>query len=114
MTAILRSAAAVACAGLLALAASAQAATDAGKQVTVSGKLACAMCILKQKEAKTCKNVLVTTEGGKEVTYALADNAVTKAYVMQACEKTLPVKVTGTLAEEAGKKTITASKIDKS
>ena len=113
MTKVFRTAAAaVACAGLLAVAASAQAA-DPGKQVTITGKLACAMCILKQPEVKTCTNVLVVKEGGKEVVYALADNAVTKPLTMAACEKTLPVKVTGSVAEAAGKKTITASKVEK-
>ena len=32
---------------------------------------------------------------------------------MAACEKALPVKVTGTVAEAGGKKTITASKVEK-
>ena len=52
-------------------------------------------------------------EGGKDIVYGLADNAVNKAYTMAACEKTLPVKVTGTLSELKGKKTIAASKIEK-
>jgi hypothetical protein len=112
MTQLVRTLAAVACAGLLAAATSAQAA-DAGQQVTVTGKLACAMCILKQADAKSCKNVLVASEGGKAVLYALADNEVAKAYTMAACEKTLPVKVTGTVTEAAGKKTITATKVEK-
>jgi hypothetical protein len=112
MTTLLRTVAAVTFAGLLAVATSAQAA-EVAKPVTVTGKLACAMCILKQPEVKTCTNVLVVPEAGKDVVYALADNAVTKEFTMAACEKTLPVKVTGTLAEPKGKKTITASKIEK-
>ena len=111
MTTLLRTVAAVACAGLLAVAASAQAAS--AKEVTLTGKLACAMCILKTPGVKSCTNVLVVAEGGKDVVYALADNAVTKPLTMAACEKTLPVKVTGTVAEAAGKKTITASKVEK-
>jgi hypothetical protein len=112
MTTLLRTAAAFACAGLLAFAASTPAA-EVAKEVTVTGKLACAMCILKQADVKTCTNVVVAKEAGKDVTYALADNAVAKEFLMAACEKTLPVKVTGTLAEPKGKKTITASKIEK-
>ena len=112
MTTLVRTAAAVACAGLLAIASSAQAA-DAGKPVTISGNLACAMCILKQKDVKTCTNVVVVKEKGQDVIYALTDNAVTKPLTMAACEKTLAVKVTGTVAEAGGKKTITASKIEK-
>ena len=113
MTHLVRAVAIATCAAFLGASAPALAA-GAGKPVTISGKLACAMCILKQKEATSCKNVLVATEGGKEAIYALADNAVAKKFTMEACEKTLPVKVTGTLAEVDGKKTITASTIEKS
>lgn len=112
MTMLLRTAAAVACAGLLSLASSTPA-SDAATKVTVTGKLACAMCILKTPGVKTCTNVVVVKEGGKDVVYGLADNAVTKPLTMAACEKSLPVKVTGTVAEAAGKKTITASTIEK-
>jgi len=111
MTTLFRTVAAVACAGLLAVAASAQAAS--AKEVTLTGKLACAMCILKTPGVTTCTNVVVVKEGGKDVVYALADNAVTKPLTMAACEKTMPVKVTGTLAEAGGKKTITATKVEK-
>jgi hypothetical protein len=113
MTKLVRTLAAVACVGLLAAATPAHAAAAAGKRVTITGKLACAMCILKQKDVKTCTNVLVVKEGNQDVIYALADNDVTKPLLMAACEKTLPVKVTGTAAEAAGKKTITASKVEK-
>jgi hypothetical protein len=112
MTKLVRALSAVACAGLLAAATSAQAA-EAGTPVTITGKLACAMCILKQPGVKSCTNVVVVKEGAKEVVYALADNEVTKPLTMAACEKTLPVKVTGTVTEAAGKKTITASKVEK-
>ena len=85
----------------------------APQTVTVTGRIACAMCILKMEGVKTCTNVLVTSEGGKEVVYGLAENAVTKAYDMAACEKAIPVKVTGTVTESGGKRTIAPSKIDK-
>jgi hypothetical protein len=112
MTRLVRAVAAVACAGFLFAGTAAQAA-DAGKQVTITGKLACAMCVLKQKDVKGCTNVVVVKEGGKDVDYALADNDVSKPLIMAACEKALPVKVTGTVTEAAGKKTITASKVEK-
>jgi hypothetical protein len=113
MSRLVRAFAAVACAGFMSAAVTAHAA-DTANPVTITGKLACAMCILKQPDVKTCTNVLVVKEGGKELIYALADNGVTKEYTMAACGKALPVKVTGTVAEAAGKKTITASKIVKS
>jgi len=112
MSKFVRAVAAVAGLAFLAAATPAPAA-EAGKQVTVTGKLACAMCILKTPGVKTCTNVLVVKEKGKDVIYALADNAVTQPLVMAACEKVLPVKVTGTVAEAGGKKTITATKIEK-
>ncbi|HEY6099607.1 MAG TPA: hypothetical protein VIW03_09265 [Anaeromyxobacter sp.] len=92
----------------------ARAASAAPGEATVTGRIACAMCVLKLEGARTCTNVLVVAEGGKDVVYALADNPVTKAYEMSACEKAIPVKVTGTVAEKAGKRTITPSKIEKS
>jgi hypothetical protein len=112
MTSLVRAVAIASCAALLAAAAPAPAA-GSGKQVTMSGNLACAFCILKQPGVKTCTNVLVVKEQGKDVVYALADNAVTQPLTMAACEKVLPVKVTGTVAEAGGKKTITATKIEK-
>lgn len=112
MTRLVRAVALATCATLLGAAAPALAA--AGKQVTVTGKLACAMCILKQPGVTSCTNVVVVKEGGKDVIYALADNEVTKPLAMTACEKTQPVKVTGTVTEAAGKKTITATKVEKS
>jgi hypothetical protein len=112
MTRLVRAVTAVACAGFL-FAGTATLAAEAGKQVTIAGKLACAMCVLKQKDVKGCTNVVVVKEGGKDVVYALADNDVSKPLIMAACEKALPVKVTGTVTEAAGKKTITASKVEK-
>ena len=111
MTSLVRAVAIASAAAFLAVAAPAQA--EAGKQVTLSGNLACALCILKQPGVKTCTNVLVVKDGGKEVVYALADNDVTRPLTMAACEKVLPVKATGTVTEAGGKKTLTASKIEK-
>ena len=112
MSKLVRALAAVAALAFLATAQPAHGA-DAAKPVTLSGNLACAMCILKQKEVKSCTNVVVVKEAGKDVVYALTDNEVAKAFTMAACEKTLPVKVTGTVAVAGGKKTITATKVEK-
>lgn len=96
----------------LALLAQAARAADAAP-VTVTGRIACAMCVLKVKGVTTCTNVIVASEAGQEVVYAVADNAVSKAYEMKACEKAIPVKVTGSVKEAAGKRTITATRIDR-
>jgi hypothetical protein len=111
MTSLVRAVAIATCAAFLAAAAPARA--EAGTQVTLSGNLACALCILKQPGVKTCTNVLVVKEKGKDVIYALTDNAVTQPLTMAACEKVLPVKATGTVTEAGGKKTLTATRIEK-
>jgi len=88
-------------------------ADGAAKPVTLTGKIACAMCILKQPGVTSCKNVLVVPEGDQTAVYALTENAVTKAYDMAACEKAVPVRVTGTVSGSGTKKAIAASKIEK-
>jgi hypothetical protein len=94
-------------------AAPAFAADTAAKETTLTGRLACSLCVLKDPAAKTCSNVLVVPAAGKEVIYALADNPVAKAYSMKACSAALPVKVTGTVKEGAGRPTLTPTKIEK-
>ncbi len=81
--------------------------------VTVTGRIACAACVLKMPGVKTCTNVIVASEAGTEVVYGLAENAVTKAWDMKACEKAIPVKVTGTVSEAGGKRTLTPARIEK-
>ncbi len=88
-------------------------AADTAKPVTMQGKIACAMCVLKHKDAKACAPMLVVTENGKDVEYALANNDVMKAFGHDSCEKAIAAKVTGTLAESNGKKVLTATKIER-
>jgi len=90
----------------------ASAAEGAG-QVTLTGKIACAMCVLHLKGASDCTNVLVVSEKGRDTIYELTDNEVTKAWDMRACEHAVPVKVTGTVSEQGGKKTMQPSRIAK-
>jgi hypothetical protein len=100
--------------GALLLVSHVQAAEAPAKLVTLTGKIACAMCVLHQKDVASCTNVLVVPEGGKDVVYGLKENPVTKAWEMQACEHAVPVKVTGTVEQKAGKPTIEATRIEKS
>jgi hypothetical protein len=100
--------------GALLLASRVQAAEAPAKPVTLTGKIACAMCVLKQKEVASCTNVLVVAEGGKDVIYGLKENQVVRAWEMQACEHAVPVKVTGAVEQRAGKPTIVATRIEKS
>jgi hypothetical protein len=85
------------------------AAKPAGKEVTLTGTLGCAKCAF--KEAKACQNVLKVKEGGKEVSYTLAKNAVSEENHEAVCSGTKPATVTGTVSEEGGKKILTASAI---
>jgi hypothetical protein len=79
------------------------------KEVTLSGEMVCAKCAL--KESDKCQNVLKVTEGGTETKYYLADNALAKKNHKPVCSGSAKATVTGTVAEDAGKKTLTASSI---
>jgi hypothetical protein len=82
----------------------------AGKEVTLNGTFGCAKCSF--KEAKACQNVLKVKKGGKEVTYQLADNQVSKDHHEAIChDPGKPATVKGTVSEADGKKIITASDI---
>lgn len=81
----------------------------AGKEVTVSGDMTCGKCSL--KETAGCQNVLKATEGGKEVKYYLAKNKVSDDNHSRVCSGTSKATVKGTVAEEGGKKVLTASEI---
>ncbi len=83
------------------------------KPTTLTGKIACEMCVLKHKEAKACNNVFVAEEGGKSVEYRLADTAAVKAFQHGACEKPVAVRITGTVSGTGAAKTIAAEKVEK-
>jgi len=91
-------------------AAKTEAAKPAGKEVTLTGTFGCAKCSF--KEAKACQNVLKVKKGGKEVTYELADNQVSKDHHEAIChDPGKPATVKGAVSEEGGKKVLTASDI---
>jgi hypothetical protein len=82
----------------------------ADKEVTVTGEGKCAKCSL--KEAEKCQNVIQAKEGGKDVTYYLAQNQMSKDFHENLCKKSEKVTATGTVKEEGGKKVLTVSKIE--
>ncbi len=82
----------------------------AAEEVTITGEGQCAKCAL--KETKTCQNAIVTEEGGKKVTYYLTRNTVSNTFHKNICKAPKPVKATGEVKEENGKKMLTASKIE--
>ena len=85
-------------------------AADKAKEVTVSGEGKCAKCAL--HEADKCQNVIETKEGGKKVTYYLAQNDVSKEFHDKICKGPQKVKAVGTVKEVDGKKELTVSKIE--
>src|SRR4051794_21874069 len=82
--------------------AAAKPAAPAGKEVTLKGTLGCAKCGF--KEASACQNVLKVKDGGKDVSYTLAKNAVSDDNHEAVCGATKPATITGTVSEEKGKK----------
>jgi hypothetical protein len=86
-----------------------------GKEVTLKGTLGCGKCSFKMTDS--CQNVLKVKEGGKEVAYFLAPNAVSEEHHEMVCSGTKEVTVKGTVSDEGkgggkgGKKILTASQI---
>lgn len=86
----------------------------ADKSVTLKGDLVCAKCALSEADAKKCANVLVVKDdAGQETRYHLVANAESKKFDEKTCggAKT-PVTITGTVADQNGKKMLTATKIE--
>ncbi len=88
----------------------------AAEDKTITGKPECAKCTLKEDGVKTCTNVVVATEDGKQVKYYMDPaNAVAKENHGKAgfCQGNKDkVKVTGAVEKKDGKMVITPSKIE--
>lgn len=82
----------------------------AENEVTLVGDAQCAKCSLGQ--TPECANAMVVKQDGKDVTYFIADNAVSKDLHDKICTEVKPVKITGVVKETAGRKEITAAKIE--
>ena len=98
-------------AGLLAVVAPSRLIAADSSEVTLSGMMVCAKCVL--HETKECQNVLQVEKDGKTVNYYLTQNKVSKGFHDSICttsgEKTT---VTGKVSEKDGKETLVASKIE--
>jgi hypothetical protein len=81
----------------------------ASAQVTLQGDLTCAKCGL--HEASSCQSVLVVKEGGKDIKYYLAKNAVAAAEHEKVCGGSVSATVTGTVSDEDGRKVLTATTV---
>ncbi|MGD0251593.1 MAG: hypothetical protein ABSC01_02730 [Verrucomicrobiota bacterium] len=87
------------------------AADSASKDVTITGTMVCAKCVL--HETKTCQNVVQVSQDGKTVNYYLKQNDVSKAAHDPICGgSSEKVTVTGTVKEKSGKEMMTPTKID--
>ena len=99
-------------AAVVALAIGLSALAAAADEVTLEGKIACAKCTLKKKDAKECQNVLLVKDaGGKTVEYYLAAAAGAEPFG-EVCTNTTAARVTGVVSEKDGRKWITASKVE--
>jgi hypothetical protein len=84
-------------------------ADEKGKKITIEGDGLCAKCALKEKDAKTCQNVVIVTKDGKKTNYYLVKNDFFKdahqGLGLCTASKDAPVKVkvTGT-CEKKGEK----------
>jgi hypothetical protein len=81
------------------------------KEVTITGKMVCGKCTLHLTQE--CQNVVQVEKDGKTVNYFLTQNDVSKAAHDPVCDpgSSEKVTVTGTVKEEDGKMTMTATKI---
>lgn len=80
--------------------------------VTLTGDIKCAKCLVKEKEAKECANVLQVEKDGKAVTYRLVDNDVSRKLTGKYCAEAKKMKATGTVKTEQDKFYLTAQKIE--
>jgi hypothetical protein len=80
-------------------------------EVTLSGDVQCAMCVMKKADAKGCQDVLVVADKGGKTEYYLVKNAVSEKFGMS-CSGPRKATATGTVSEKDGKKWLTASKLE--
>jgi hypothetical protein len=82
-----------------------------GNEVTLTGKIMCARCEL--KETPKCQNAIRVTDGGKTVTYYFLDKGAAEDYHEAICGNGQKAgKVTGVVSEKNGKKWITPKKVE--
>ena len=87
----------------------ASAAEEPAKTVTLEGTATCAMCDLDTE--KECTTVLQVKDGDKTVTYYLSGKA-DKEWHKKICKTPKEVKMTGTVGEKDGKKTLDVTEIE--
>jgi len=84
-------------------------AREEGKEVTLEGKITCAKCDL--KETDKCMTVIKVEKDGKDIVYYF-DTASHKKNHGKVCTEAKKGKVTGTVTEKDGKKTVKVTKVE--
>jgi uncharacterized protein DUF6370 len=77
-------------------------------QVTVTGTIKCAKCVLNKADATNCQDVLVATDSAE---YYLVKNSVAEKFG-HGCKTEKAAVVTGKVIDKDGRKWIEASKIE--
>ncbi len=94
---------------VLALAGLASAASG-GKEITLTGQVACAKCCL--KTADECQNVLTVEKDGKKTSYYIVHDEVSKGFHSEVCKQPKQASVTAKCEKVGDKLQLTASKIE--
>ncbi len=81
----------------------------AAETKTLTGDGKCAKCAL--GETDSCQNVVIVEDGGKETTYYITHNDVSKAFHKNVCKETKKIKVTGEVKDVDGKMEITPTEM---
>jgi hypothetical protein len=82
----------------------------ADKETTLTGKGECAKCSL--GKTKSCQMAITVKQDGKDKTYMLENNDITKAFHKNICQEDKDVKITGTLKDVDGKQVFVAKKVE--
>ena len=83
---------------------------EKGEEVTVEGKVMCAMCTLKEADWKDCQNVIQVDEGDETVNLYIVKNDVAEKFG-HVCTGSKDAIVTGTVSEKDGRQWITPTKM---
>lgn len=84
----------------------------AGDETTVSGKVMCAKCSLKQADATKCQDVLVTKDQDGKVAYYYITKTEASTAFGHMCQGEKAAVVTGAVEEKDGKMWIAPSKME--
>lgn len=89
-------------------------ADEKGTKVTIKGDGLCAKCGLKEKDAKTCQNVVIVTKGEKKTKYYLTGDLSKQAhqklgFCSASKDEPVKVEVTGNCEKKGDKLVVTVT-----